>query len=329
MPTPSFYPRLCRALSLGPLTADPRPLSGGYTHRMVALTTAQGRYAVKLLNPEIMQRPGVLDNYARAEAFEALLEERCLPILPALTIAGRKLHCVDGQYLYLFDFYDGRVLPDAEITPAHCARVGEALARIHAVARREGPASPESPEPIDWPGLTAALLAIDDARAEGAALQSALPTLMQATRAAEEAAAALPRREALCHNDMDPKNVLWQGDDFRIIDLECLGWADPMQETLDLAITWAGNEPDEARFKAFLRACRAAGREAITDAALYYDSRRNYLDWLAYNARRALLDDPAERRTAREQITATLAKIEADRRNRARVLRWVEELEIF
>jgi hypothetical protein len=59
------------------------------------------------------------------------------------------------------------------------------------------------------------------------------------------AADRLPRRTALCHNDMDAKNVLWQGGDFRIIDLECLGPANPEQEMLDLAISWAGYELDE------------------------------------------------------------------------------------
>ncbi len=326
MSAPTLYPRICRALSLGQLTAVPHPLSGGYTHRMIALTTTQGQYAVKLLNPEIMQRPDALANYARAEQLEALLEEHHLPILPALTIAGRKLHCVDSQYLYVYDYFDGHILSDAEITPDHCTIMGDALARIHAVARRAGSEPAEAPAPIDWRGLTDALLACPDHRAEGEAMQAALPMLQRITQAAEEAAAHLPRRQALCHNDMDPKNVLWRGDDFRIIDLECLDWADPMQELLDLAITWAGNSPDEERFKAFLSAYRAAGGDVMTDAARYYNSRRNYLDWLAYNVRRACFADPEERHTAREQITATLRRLTADQQNRKRILQWVEEI---
>ena len=125
--------RICAALSLGTLTAPPIRLSGGYTHRMFRLDTTTGRYAVKLLNPEIMQRPDALDNYRTAEAFEALLEQSGLPILPALTIGGKKMQQVDGQYLYVFDYFDGRVLKDDEITPAHCRRMGQALAGIHGV----------------------------------------------------------------------------------------------------------------------------------------------------------------------------------------------------
>ena len=56
-----------------------------------------------------------------------------------------------------------------------------------------------------------------------------------------------------------------------------------------------------------------------------YDGRRNYLDWLAYNARRALSGETQEQQTARAQITATIDKIACDQRNRAQLLRWIRE----
>ena len=156
-------------------------------------------------------------------------------------------------------------------------------------------------------------------------LLSAEPMLTRVTAAAEDAVCRLPPREALCHNDMDPKNVLWQGDEFRVIDLECLGYADPRQELLDLAISWAGAAVEESRFKAFLLGYGEAGGYFGADAALVYDSRRNYIDWLAYNARRALAADPEERRIAREQVRMTIAKVEDDLQSREKVLRWMGE----
>ena len=320
------FDRICSALSLGEQTADPQPLRGGYTHRMYAVTTTHGRYAVKLLNPEIMRRPDALDNYRRAEGFETLLEVQCLPILPAMDIFGRKLQCVDGQYLYVFRYYEGHALQDGEITPDHCHAMGGMLARIHQVARRRLPGEAQPAAPIDWDGLTSALLACPDAHTEGLAMQAALPMLHAVTRAAGEAALRLPRRETLCHNDMDAKNVLWQGDEFRVIDLESLGFADPLQELLDLAVSWAGHDPQEDCFKAFLYAYQYAGGEPLTDAVTVFDSRRNHIDWLAYNAARALSPAAAEARTGREQITETLDKIAHDQLIRDRILRWCQEL---
>ena len=33
----------------------------------------------------------------------------------------------------------------------------------------------------------------------------------------------LPEFSAICHNDMDSKNVMWLNGDYKLIDLECLG----------------------------------------------------------------------------------------------------------
>lgn len=325
----AMFEHICRALGLGGMTAAPAQLSGGHSHRMFALTTTRGRYAVKLLNPEVMARPDAMANYASCEAFEAMLEAAGLPILPARVIDGRKMQCVDGQYLYVFNLYEGRVLSDAEITPAHCAAMGSVLARIHATAIAVDEAASaedaETADSPDWPPLVAALLREPESRAEGADMHRALPLLLRVTRAMELSSARLPRRAALCHNDMDAKNVLWQGSDFRIIDLECLGPANPEQELLDLAVSWAGYELDEANFRAFVTAYLAAGGRIASDPADLYDSRRNHIDWLAYNARRALFEDAEERRVARIQIADSLHKLAYDQRNRARILRWMEE----
>ncbi len=317
------FEKICSALHLGDLTAAPVPLTGGFLHRMYALTTTSGRYAVKILNGEVMARPGVLGNFAAAEAIEARLEQRNLPILPALTIDGRKMHSIGGQSLYVFDYYDGRALSGPEVTPAHSRRIGEVLARIHGIDRRTLPGHPARPAPIDWPALTAALLADSTAHEAGLLMQEALPMLARLTAAADEALARLPRIEAICHNDMDPKNVLWQGDAYRIIDLECLGYADPTQELVDLAISWGGEPLDGACVRAFIAGYISAGGVMPADPAAVYDSRRNNLEWLAYNARRALFADPAERATGLAQVSATLAKLRCDLANRERVLRWL------
>ena len=164
-----MFEKICAELGLGKLTASPVPLSGGFTHRMFRVGTEKGRYAIKLLNPEIMARAAAMANYSAAEKGEALLEAAELPILPALTIGGQKMQCIGGAYLYVFDYYDGRVLTDEEITPAHCAKVGAALAGIHAVKPLPYKQAADSVavERHLWGDLAADLLASTDVQAEG------------------------------------------------------------------------------------------------------------------------------------------------------------------
>ncbi|MBQ8201750.1 MAG: aminoglycoside phosphotransferase family protein [Clostridia bacterium] len=326
-----LFHHICESLHLGTPLSAPVPLHGGYTHRMYSLLTDCGHYAIKLLNPEIMQRTDALENYHQAETFEARLEQAsplCQShLLPARLINGRKLHCIDGQYVYIFDYFDGKVLPEDCITPLHCEQMGCMLSAIHAIDHRELTGEPDHPEPINWHALADALLADEEAHTDGLALRSAIPMLVRVTAAAESAALQLPRVQTICHNDMDAKNVLWQGRDYRIIDLECLGWGDPVQELLDLAVSWGGWPLEEARFKSFIRGYCSAGAALPGALSLHYDSRRNHIDWLAYNASRALSGDPAERTVGRSQIGETIAKIESDQQNRTLVLQWLSELQ--
>ncbi len=85
------------------------PVSGGFMHRMYRVRTKSGIYAVKHLNPEIMGREGVHDNFDRAEKIECLLEKEDIPIVPALTVLGKKMQTVDGHYFYIFNWQDGHI----------------------------------------------------------------------------------------------------------------------------------------------------------------------------------------------------------------------------
>ena len=123
--------KLCKEYNLGELQCNPARLTGGFTHKMYSLFTTKGKYAVKLLNPFIMRRETAMGNYRRAEAFESALEQTDIPILPALTFNGEKMQCVDGQYFYLYTWFDGKALKSEEITQYHCEKIGGILAKIH------------------------------------------------------------------------------------------------------------------------------------------------------------------------------------------------------
>ena len=267
------FDALCEQLHLGALIEEPTRLYGGLMHKMYRIATESGIYAVKCLNPHVMARPTAAANFAAAEELECKLEQTDLPILPALTIGGRKMQEVDGAYCYLFPYFEGKALTEGNITPEHCAIVGSLLAKLHAVERKIAPVETDVLV-FDWDGFG---LSDED-----------ITILRDAQKAANEA--ALPPLSTICHNDMDPKNVLWQGMDCRIIDLECLGYNSPYIETIETALCWAGYESgavDLARFTAFVTAYSTAGGDLNADWAAVYAANCGRLEWLHYNLLRA------------------------------------------
>lgn len=264
---------LCQQLNLGALIEEPIRLYGGLMHKMYRVATESGVYAVKCLNPHVMARPTAAANFAAAEELERQLEETDLPLLPALTIGGRKMQEVGGTYCYLFPYFEGKALTEGDITPRHCAIVGGLLARLHQVERKVGPIQREILA-LDWDGF---------------ALSDEDKDLLEQMQTAANAA-ILPRLSTICHNDMDPKNVLWNGMDCRIIDLECLGYGSPYLELLETALCWAGYESgamDFHRFTAFVSAYAQAGGDLAADWAAVYAANAGRLGWLHYNLQRA------------------------------------------
>ena len=290
------FAAVCQQLNLGVLTEEPIRLTGGLMHKMYRVTTENGVYAVKCLNPHIMARADAAANFAAAEELERKLEGADLPLLPALTVGGRKMQEVDGNFFYLFPYFDGKALTEGDITPAHCAIVGELLAKLHAVERKAEAVTKENLT-FDWDAF--------DLSKEDKAL------LWQIQTAAN--AATLPPLSTICHNDMDPKNLLWNGVDCRIIDLECLGYGSPYLELLETALCWAGYESgkvDIDRFTAFIRAYAAVGGDLDADWAAVYAANAGRLAWLHYNLLRADGSEGEERQElGKVEVAKTLACI--------------------
>ena len=136
-----------RQLKLGTLTVQPQRVTGGYLHRMFRVETHTGKYAVKLLNPLIMKRPGVLEDYKRAGRIERILSEHHIPIIPALEFGGSTLHCLNGQYFYIFRWSDAKAMEQNQIQEEHCRIIGRLLARIHKLPLGEALPDPSDSHP--------------------------------------------------------------------------------------------------------------------------------------------------------------------------------------
>ncbi len=270
------------------LKAEPTRLHGGLIHKMYKLETEQGAYALKLLNKSVIQRETALENYAAAEELERLLEQNHIPILPALTFGGRKMQEIDHEYFYLFDHYDGKPLKDGDITEYHCAKMGKALAEIHSVHRKAGTEDFEKMS-IDWRFYLSQMKKSDPRLYEMLAPHETL--LVKSQDRGNRARKKLAHILTICHNDMDCKNVLWNGDDYRIIDLECLSYHNPFMELFESALCWSGYESCRIDFRllrAFLQGYADSGGELPADWKTLYDCNNGRLEWLEYNMKRVL-----------------------------------------
>lgn len=283
-----LFRKMCLKCGLGTLKCEPVPLKGGFLHKMYSLFTDKGKYAVKLLNPFIMQRETAHENYRTAEKLEAILEPSDIPIIPALKFDGRKMQEIDGQFFYLYEWYGGKALDSRSVTEYHCSAIGNVLARIHAFDRREEPCTHDEIN-VDWEKF---LDPLSEKNMElYFLLKENISMIYEMQENGNAALKKLSPATAICHNDMDCKNVLWSDRDFRIIDLECLSRSDPFMELFETALCWSGiwnRIVDFDLLRAFVRSYAEAGGQIPSDWKTLYDADCGRLEWLEYNIKRSL-----------------------------------------
>ncbi|SDB59252.1 aminoglycoside phosphotransferase family protein [Butyrivibrio sp. INlla16] len=278
-----------KGYALGRVIGDILPVSGGLMHKMFKVQTDKGTYAVKCLNPEIMKRPGAFDNYGRAEALEAILEDNDIPIVSALSFKGKKMLKADGRYFYIFKWQEGQITDWNNISEEQCYKVGEILGKIHAIDPKNDEESDPELSEIDFRRY------LKKAKEKECSIASLLEESIEILETAQdklnEARKKLPPMQVISDDDMDPKNIMWDKGEPFVIDLECLGYSNPIASCLELSLQWAGavnqkfsSENLAAFYKGYLNAYDNGFRAYDELCGIAY----TWVEWLEYNLRRAL-----------------------------------------
>ena len=319
--TEEMIAKLLETRGLGKLVSPVMPVSGGFMHRMFRAETAGNVYAVKHLNPEIMKRPGVMENYRRAEELEQILEDAGIPVAPALVLNGQKMQELDGDYFYIFRWQEGRISDWQNITAWQCRQAGNIQGRIHALQPAEKHTEPGISD-IDWHAYTEEAACRSSEIAE--LLQENELLLYDVQEKLNRARQALPDIECITDEDMDPKNVMWNDGKPVVIDLECLDYGNPVSNVLQLSLQWAGittctldTEKVEAFFEGYLEAYDNGFRDYGSVLGLAY----TWIEWLEYNITRALgkCQDGNEREMGITEVRNTLNRIRYIRESEDRI----------
>lgn len=287
-----FFKKLTNELELGNIIEGPIQVKGGLTHRMFRIFTDKGRYIVKLLNPNIMKRSTAFINCSTAEKYEELLKNNNIKAIYYLVFNNKKLQKIDGQYFYVYEWYDGKVLRGGDITEYHCKEIGKVLADIHNIDLVNSKYI-ASKKDIDFSYYID--LAYEKSSPIYELICDKLDILNKSVENGNKVCDKLPSYISICHNDMDPKNVLWLDDDYRIIDLECLDYSSPHLELYELALCWSGYESCNINFdlfKSFLKSYFDNSKldRNIDWESIYY-ANNGRLEWLLFNIKRSLMID--------------------------------------
>ncbi len=290
-------------------------LYGGLMHKMFKVETDKGVYCVKVLNPEVMSRSDAYNNFVVSEHISHFVKDNGIDVSSAIEIDGNYLVKMDDTYYMVFDFVFGKTLKDEEITIDHCKKIGNILAHIHLLDYRKiGLESNiiEYTREYDWESY------ISNPNFSSMSYKDEFlknyKNYYDLLRKANECFNKTNVNQALCHSDMDPKNVMWS-DRPIIIDWESAHVANPERELLEDALCWSGFLSNNFSSDKFLSVFREYFNYRKVDVDWYsviYGNLVGRLGWLKYNLERSLgivSNDLEEMELACNEVIKTIDEI--------------------
>jgi len=271
--------------SLG-LYGDGRLLAlNSYENRVYQVGREEGPpVVVKFYRPERWSDAAILEEHA----FVAELEEREVPVVPAMTVEGRTLHTFDGFRFAVFPRRGGRAPELGD--PATLEWIGRFIGRIHAVgglaSYTQRPALDQrsfGQEPFEW------LMRHDFLPPElRATWASVVEQALQGVARCYERAGQVPLLRL--HGDCHVGNVLWTGDGPHFVDFDDSRMGPAVQ---DLWMLLSGERQEMVRQMSDVLAgyedfCEFNPRQLYLVEALRTLRLIHYSAWLAMR-----WDDPA------------------------------------
>ena len=319
--------KLCESLLIGTLTNEPAHIYWGYSHKVYEVTTTQGKYAVKALNPQ------------RQTSEDAVFTEKIVGIaakrvnaVPAKTFGGKIVWEIDGQLYLVFDWIEGAYFEYDDITPEHSRIMGSVLADIHqtdfSALNLSGEVSPRT-RLADWNGY------LQKGKEKSAAwvdmLNQNIDMIQEYYVKAVEASNSLTDTNVISHRVLDPRHAIWQGYTPYLVDWEDAGMVNPLYDFLNTAIHWSEHGSEKAqndRFLAFAHGYSAKNKlMAVNWQSVLYKRWLEPLDWLEFNLERSLnCTDPEEKKTAAGQVESMIREAIEYSGRIEKLAKWLSEL---
>lgn len=307
--------KFCKKYNLGKVL-EIEKITGGLMHKMFKVETNIKTYAIKVLNPEVMSRKDAYNNFIVSEKISNLAKDNNISVSNALNINGNFINKYNDEYYMVFDFIEGKTLTDDEITINHCKKIGSILAKLHSLDYTKINVKEKNKNYNNIHDFESYInnkefnkMTYKDKYLKNYIKYSSLQ------KRANERLNEANEYYAICHRDMDLKNVMWNNDNPIIIDFESASISNPYLELVETALNWSGflsDNFDANKFKTVI--------EEYTKTKPFEHNRYNIIcgglisrfNWLKYNLDRSLgiiTTNLDERKLAEDEVNKTIDEI--------------------
>jgi len=282
---------------------SPKRIFGWLLHEMWKISATNWTFAVKVLNPEIMNRPEAYDNFIFSEKVANIAKNAWIPAISAITNKEECLIKVHDKYYMVFPWIDWFTLSEKPAWKDFCYKIGKTLAQIHNLWI-------EKTTNISYEEMKIDINYLNILEKKSAGISQKITELQKKYN---DNINFFNNELVISHKDIDQKNVLWNSENNpMIIDWEASWTINPMIELLSMALYWGwivSGKVEKSSFKAVIKWYTEIRQIDYTNIQKYLFGCVWFIDWLMYNLKRSKdinNSDSQEIEIANNEITKTI-----------------------
>lgn len=300
--------KIINKYNLGNLKEEITRVMGGLCHITYRLDTSSGTFLVKFVGE------GKDINYWKdKDNLERKLVKNNIPGIYALEFNNSLVQEIDGILFYIYPWYEGKSIRGINASIDQTKLMAKYSAIINNIEMKSSKQEYRKLN-IDWDKYIE--YAFKNNEYIYNVLKDNKDMIIELTNEGNKRLEKMSKLLALSHCDMDYKNVMWSKQDFKLIDMDSLGYANPYMLLFKNALVWSGYEEgniDYSRFKLFIDTYFQYSKlEKNFNLEDYYYSTLIGIEWLEVNVKRALklLGDNAQLvNLGLEQVKITIMQI--------------------
>lgn len=206
----SIFNKIISYYNLDELIGEPVKINIGITNEVYKINTKNKSYIIKILSSK------EIDKIEKSEMIATICKQNNIKSLPALKINNKFVNNIENKNILVYEFYNGEILKTKELTLNHIRKLAKELSKIHKIPCNEK--STLNYFKNDYNKLYELTLNSDDDCFNY--FKDNIKLLNKIYERVYETYKKLSNQVSYIHKDYNRKNILWNKEDFRIIDFE-------------------------------------------------------------------------------------------------------------
>lgn len=269
---------VCKYYELGNLIDKPKRNDIGITNKIYKISTEKGEYILKILSSNNIQK------LQMSEEISEIAQKNGVKSLCCIKKYDNYISNINGFNVILYPYYNGTIIKSNEISLNHIKLLAHQLAKLHSI-KVDLNIDIKKYDKEDFMFLYNKTLECNDEYFDF--FKENINKIVCIYDKVYDSYMKLSNQKSYVHKDFNRKNVLWNNDEFRIIDWETASIDNPSIDLFN-SVWFLTDDIKKDKFNVFIKEYFSMMQIEDDYETAVFAALIEECNWLAFSLKRAL-----------------------------------------